>query len=257
MDQSAETSRFVPLEGSINFRDFGGYKTQTGQKIKWRRLFRCGSLAMLSDDGIKKFSDLNISVICDLRREDEAAMGMTSDKAPFHCRQAIPIAQGSSEMLRASIRDPSQNAADRIRFMTDVTRELAKHHADEYRQLFRHLLNADGGFLLHCSAGKDRTGFGAALILAALGVDENTIMQDYLLTNEAACLHEFMHTRMREQFGAHFDEESINAVGGVKEAYLQAALDEIASTHGSLDEYLEDIGIARLEKERLKEKLLD
>ncbi len=212
---------------------------------------------MLSREGIKDFSGLDISVICDLRREDEAAMGMTSNRAPFDCRQAIPIAQGSSEMLRTSIRDPSQNAADRIRFMTDVTRELAKHHGSEYRQLFQYLLEAEGGFLLHCSAGKDRTGFGAALILAALGVDEDTIMQDYLLTNEAACLYEFMHTRMRDQFGAHFDEESINAVGGVKEVYLQAALDEIASTHGSLDRYLEEIGVGKREKEQLKEKLLD
>ena len=85
--------------------------------------------------------------------------------------------------------------------MTQITRELAGNHHREYQQLFEHLLVAKNGFLLHCSAGKDRTGFGAALILAALGVDEKTIMQDYLLTNEAACLHEFMHTRMRDQYG--------------------------------------------------------
>lgn len=245
------------MEGSINFRDFGGYKTMDGHRVKWRHLFRCGSLAMLSRKGTDVFGSLNISVICDLRRLDEASMGLTPVHAPFHCRIHIPIAPGSNQMLRESIQDSAQSAADRVRYMTQITRELATNHHQEYRQLFEHLLSAQDGFLLHCSAGKDRTGFGAALILAALGVDESTIMKDYLLTNEAACLHEFMQTRMRVQYGEHFDDASLEAVGGVRAAYLQAAFDEIESIHGSLDAYLEEIGIGLVQKEILRDKLLD
>ena len=66
-----------------------------------------------------------------------------------------------------------------------MTEELARHHHDEYRRLFECLLAAEGGFLLHCSAGKDRTGFGAAMILRALGVPRPVVVQDYLLTNRA------------------------------------------------------------------------
>jgi protein-tyrosine phosphatase len=65
------------MEGSINFRDFGGYKTLDGRQVKWRQLFRSGSLSMLSSTGTDAFGALNISVICDLRRKDEASMGMT------------------------------------------------------------------------------------------------------------------------------------------------------------------------------------
>ena len=128
--------------------------------------------------------------------------------------------------------------------MMDVTRELARNHHEEYRQLFEQLLAAEGGFLLHCSAGKDRTGFGAALILAALGVDEDTIMEDYLLSNQAAMtLYERARDRMRESFGYQLDDESIMIVSGVREEYLRAALDEAVKNHGSLYAYLEEIGV--------------
>ena len=140
--------------------------------------------------------------------------------------------------------------------MTDITRELARNHNEEYRQLFEHLLSASGGFLLHCSAGKDRTGFGAALILAALGVDEKIIMEDYMLTNEAECLREFMQSRMREFYGATVDDASLEVIGGVRPDYLQAALDEIQETYGSLAAYLEDIGIDETSKQELRHKLL-
>ena len=236
-------SRFVPLSGSINFRDMGGYPTRDGRQVKWRQLFRCGSLSMLNQEAVDAFAELNIGVICDLRRDDEAQGSPTSEQPPFDVRQHIPIAPGSNEMLRESIRDPSQSAADRIRFMTDITRELARHHHAEYRLLFDYLQGCEGGFLLHCSAGKDRTGFGAALILAALGVDDETIMADYLLTNEADCLRTFMQTRMRVFYGADFDDASLEALGGVRESYLQAAWEEIYANHGSMNAYLDTIGV--------------
>ncbi|MDZ7684962.1 MAG: tyrosine-protein phosphatase [Gammaproteobacteria bacterium] len=97
---------------------------------------------------------------------------------------------------------------------------------------------SDGGFLLHCSAGKDRTGFGAALILSALGVDEETIVRTMLLTNQAQCLFRFMGERMKGNADYHIDDESIEAITGVREEYLRAALDEVRRRHGSVDGYL-------------------
>jgi protein-tyrosine phosphatase len=248
--------RFLPMTGSINFRDFGGYQTLDGRQVKWRTLFRCGALSMLTDSDQVLFSELNIGVICDLRRVDEAAGNPTPLYPPFHVRQAIPIAPGSNEMLRQSIQDDSQTADDRVRFMTEITRELVRNHHAEYRLLFNQLLDTPSGFLLHCSAGKDRTGFGAAMILAALGVEESVIMADYLLTNEASCLREFMQTRMREHYGAHFDDASLAAVGGVRPAYLAAAFDEIKRNHGHVDNYLEEIGVDKQAKRALRAKLL-
>jgi len=253
---STVPSRFLPMTGSLNFRDFGGYPTADGRQVKWRQLFRCGALSMLTEADHVLFERLNIGVICDLRRVDEAAGNPSPQHPPFDVRLAIPIAPGSNDMLRQSIQDTSQSAEDRIRYMTEVTRDLARDHHAEYRVLFEQLLNTPAGFLLHCSAGKDRTGFGAALILAALGVEQKLIMEDYLLTNQAACLREFMQTKMQVFYGAHFDAASLAAVGGVRSGYLQAAFDEMIKNHDSLDGYLEEIGVDSAAKRALRTKLL-
>ena len=220
-------------------------------------MFRCGSLSMLSEASYEAFERLNISMICDLRRDDEVENSPSPTDPPFDCRRHIPIAPRSSPMLRESLEDPTQTAADRIRFMVDITRELARDHHAEYRALFECLLEARDGFLLHCSAGKDRTGFGAALILATLGVDQATIMEDYLLTNQAVNLHNRARVRMRESYGESFDDESIQIVSGVREEYLREALDEVRRNHGSLDAYLEEIGIDSRAREELQGRLLD
>ncbi len=249
------TNRFLPLDGSINFRDFGGYETDDRRKVAWGRLFRCGALSMLTPEAEARFAELGITVICDLRRDDEAEMNPTPARAPFDCRLHIPIAPGSSPMLRESL-EQGGSPEEHSNFMVEITREIARNHHGAYRTLFEQLLSTPGGFLLHCSAGKDRTGFGAALILTALDVDESTIMQDYLLTNEAACLKSFMNERMRGNYGPALTDESIAAITGVRQEYLQAALDEVAKNHGSLRAYLEEIGVDQAARAELRSKLL-
>lgn len=159
-------------------------------------------------------------------------------------------------MLRASLQDRGQSEADRVQFMTDLTRELARDHHDEYSELFKCLLETDGPFLLHCSAGKDRTGFGAALILSALGVAEDVILEDYLLTNQAECLQAYMAPRIREFYGYEIDEGSVNAVTGVRPDYLHAAFDELERRHGGVDGYLSEIGVDRAARAALRAQLL-
>ena len=251
-----EYSRFITLPGSLNFRDFGGYRTRDGRQVKWRKLFRSGALSMLNDDAKDHFGELNIAVICDLRKADEANRSPTPDQPPFDCKRHIPIEEASNQMLREAMMDSNKSAADRIGFAIETNRELARNHHQEYRQLFEILLETDGGFLLHCSAGKDRTGFGAALILATLGVDEETIMEDYLLTNQAQCLREFTQSTLRPFYGDHIDDTSMEVIGGVRPEFLQAALDEVQVTHGTITGYLEEIGIDDNRKQELRRKLL-
>lgn len=256
MNSSLSDSRFVPFEGSINFRDFGGYDTTDGRRVDWGKLYRCGALSNLTEADHERFTNLSVGVICDLRRDDEVEMNPTPAHPPFHVRQHIPIAPGSSPMLRESLQGSAHGVADRINFMVEITREIARDHHDAYSRLFRHLLESDGAFLLHCSAGKDRTGFGAALILSAIGVDEDTIVQDYLLTNQAECLFRFMGERMRGHYGDKLDDGSLEAITGVREEYLRAALDEVRTRHGSVDGYLEEIGVGEAERAELRHRLL-
>jgi protein-tyrosine phosphatase len=250
-------NRFVPLGGSINFRDFGGYQGRDGRRVRWQRLFRCGSLSMLEASSYDAFSGLNIATICDLRRVDEAARSPTPEHPLFQGRRQIPIAPGSNDRLRTSLADKSRSVADLIGCMTELTRELARDHGDDYRLLMQHLLETKQGFLLHCSAGKDRTGFGAALILGALGVDRPSIMADYLLTNQAQCLRQYMAAGLRDGNDGHIDDESLEAVMGVREAYLDAALDEVDRRFGSMDRYLDAIGVDRGQRLELEARLLE
>ena len=143
--------RFVPIAGSLNFRDFGGYETVDGKLVRTGRLFRCGSLSYIPQHAHADFTELDIGVICDLRRDEEAQASPTPNITPFNCSVRIPIDPGSSFQLRDSFEKDGHTLEQRIEFMTEITREIARDHTDEYRRLFEELLNVDNGFLLHLS----------------------------------------------------------------------------------------------------------
>ena len=249
-------SRFVPIEGSLNFRDFGGYATAGGGLVKRGKLFRCGSLANIPEQAHQDFANLDIGVICDLRRDEESRMSPTPDAAPFECRVHIPIDPGSSTQLHDSYQNPNHDSVNRIQFMESITREIARDHIQEYRNLFDQLLAVNNGFLLHCSAGKDRTGFGAAMILFALGVSETDVFFDYLLSNRATELFERMKPMFKKQYGNRVDDESLRVISGVKESYLRAALDQVRQQHGSIDGYLNAVGVDQAARETLRSRLV-
>jgi protein-tyrosine phosphatase len=255
MKLPADFSRFLPVEGSLNLRDFGGYRTTDGRLVRSGMLLRSGSLSMIGGAGLQDFEGLDVGVICDLRRLDEAERGPAPKHPAFACRVHIPIAPGSNVVLRESLEDRSQSALDRIVIMTQMMRDLVSDHGDDYGAMFEALLSCERGFLVHCSAGKDRTGFAALLILAALGVDEDTIRSDYLLTNEAESLRRLMFGRMRDNHRG-IDDESLAAVAGVKEEYLDAGMHEIQRRHGSIDAYLSAIGVGERERDALRDRLL-
>lgn len=246
--------RFVNIEGGVNFRDFGGYQTRDGRCIKWGILFRCGTLARIPPSHHRSFADLDIGMICDLRRIDEAENAPSPISAPFLNRVHIPIGTASSPQMREALK-AGTTSADLVQFMTDITREIASEHHDEYATLFQNLLKTKSGFLLHCSAGKDRTGLGAALIMSALDVDEETIVRDYLLSNRAVDLKNGVK-RMKERYGWKMDDDSLRAILGVYPEYLNAAMDEIHKRHGSVNGYLDDIGVDQSAREELRNRLL-
>jgi protein-tyrosine phosphatase len=249
--------RFIPIPGTLNFRDFGGYLTSDGNRVRRGLLFRCGALNQVPDDAYQQFSELDIGVICDLRRDEELELSPTPDHKPFNCQVRIPIDPGSSIHLRESFENPDHTHEDRILFMKEITREIARDHVIEYTRLFDELLNANNGFLLHCTAGKDRTGFGAAMILFALGVSEEDIFDDYLLTNSATDLIERMRPMFKDRYEGRIDEKSLLATSGVRKEYLRAAIDELISVHGSVNGYLEAVGINDKARTELRIRLTE
>ena len=249
------SDRFIGLEGSLNFRDFGGYPTASGGHVIKGHLFRCGMLSDFTADGAAEFQALNIGVICDLRGTDEVALYPTPNLPMFDCQKHIPIAPGTSSDLRGSVAMGQHSAAERSAFMQEITREIACEHVAAYAQMFRALITTEQGFLVHCMAGKDRTGFGVAVIQLMLGVSEKLVMADYLLTNEARELLTRTRDRMREQ-GIEIDAASLEVITQVKREYLEAALTGLKSEFGGIEGYLEAAAVEASEQAELVRRLV-
>ena len=258
---SAEAStqpRILRFEGAVNLRDFGGYATEDGGRVVRGRLFRCGTLADLSDAGKRAFAKLDVKLICDLRRADEKSAEPTPELAGPPGRLEIPIDPGSAAVMRERLNEGGLTLKERIDFMVGINHDLASNHAEDYARMFERLLELeDGGFLVHCSAGKDRTGFACALILHALGVPEATVLEDYLLTNEAMDYEGYVLKRIRSRLWTDLeaDRESTMALFGVRPEYLRSAYAAIAAEFEGVEHYIEQaIGLDSAARERLRSR---
>jgi len=252
----------IEISGSVNLRDFGGYRTRDGRKVKSGLLYRSGMMQSLDGQGRRDFLDLDISVICDLRHDSER----NREPTPFppHAPRQVLIPLDPGRHFINAERDPRavrrmETGAQLATFMRSINVDLARDHAADYRLMFDELLNPKlTGFLVHCSAGKDRTGFGAGIILLALGVDRETVMQDYMLTNTVMDFERFSLPRLRERLGAHISLDDAISMSGVKQEFLDAALDELDRVWGSFSEYLErGIGLDTGKQYRLKQRFLE
>jgi protein-tyrosine phosphatase len=252
--------RKIGLTGAVNLRDFGGYATADGRTVLRGRLFRSGSLAHLTEDAQQAFGHLGIRLICDLRRPEEQRDEPTPFPPDAPRRLEIPIDPGSAIAMRAQLARATLALQDRIEFMVEINRELAREHADDYARMFEGLLELDGGgFLVHCAAGKDRTGFACALILHALGVPEETVLEDYLFTNEAMDFEGYMMPRLLARYGADAipDREAVMALAGVRPEYLRAAYQAIEAEFEGVEHYVERaVGLDAAARETLRSRLL-
>lgn len=249
--------RDVPLEGGTNFRDMGGYRAADGRRVRWGRLFRSGHSAGLSERDRALVEALGIAVCCDFRRDEERAIEVS--RLPERTRiVGLPIDPGSIDSFFAQVGEGAAGAEAMVAFMEYINREFVHHHAAAYRRMFEELLALEGeGFLINCAAGKDRTGFGAALILGALGVEERDIVQDYLLSARYYPMQREIG-RIRRKYGPSlgegFDLDRIMPMMETRESYIRAALETIRRDFGDMDSYLERaLGIGAPERERLRE----
>ncbi len=252
--------RTIALDGAVNLRDFGGYTTADGRRVRRGRLFRSGSLARLTAEGQRGFEALAVRLICDLRRPDERAGEPTPFPVEVVPRLEIAIDPGSAPTLRQRLADGVLDLEERIDFMIAINRELARDHADDYARMFAGLLDMEeGAFLVHCAAGKDRTGFACALILHALGVPEQTVLEDYLLTNAHVDVDTYL-ARVAADLEPHRrpDPESLMALAGVRTEYLRAAYEVIEAEFENVERYIERaVGLDAAARATLRTRLLE
>lgn len=250
----------IAIDGAVNLRDLGGYRTQAGRPVRRGMLLRSGTLAYLTETGKQEFARLGVGLICDLRRDVERAEEPTPFPHGRPARLEIPIDPGSAVEMRERLGRTDLGLHDRIEFMANITAELISDHAEDYAQMFAGLLDlSDGGFLVHCSAGKDRTGIACALILHALGVPEETVIADYLLTNETIDYEGFVLPRLVEKYELAElpPKELVMALAGVREEYLRAAYGAVKERFEDVEHYIEDaIGLDAAARSELQRRYL-
>jgi len=247
--------REVKLQGAINFRDIGGYKTKDGKEVKWGKIYRSAEINRLTVTDLDKLAGLKIHYILDFRGPAEVAAG--ADKIPASAIR-ISLPAGSEEVGDRSKMFKSMSTATvgdsiMLPFYSNIDA-----FPKRYKPMFEALINNadDSSLVYHCTAGKDRTGIATALILYALGVDEQTIMNDYLATNY---YRQSDNGRMRKMLmdNYHMKEAVVDDVLGVKEMYLKATFDAITNKYGSINVFLQkEMGLDKSTLKKLRRKYL-
>ncbi len=254
------SERHLWMQGTPNFRDFGGYLTADGRRLKWGYLFRSGQLSALSDQDVELLGSLGLDLVCDFRRLEEQQTDRSRLPEPGRPRVvSLPIVPGTRSRFFEEAREHMGDARAMFDFMREINREFAEDQVETYGRMFREILAVhDARFLVHCAAGKDRTGFAAAIIQLALGMPRERVMQDYLLT--ARFYHpERELARLRRKYRLeHMLAESILPMLEVHEAYLESAMSSIERLFGSVENYLrEALGVGVAEVAELRGRYLE
>jgi protein-tyrosine phosphatase len=170
--------RLLPLQGGRNFRDLGGYRAADGRQVRWGRIYRSGVMVGLTAADMTYLSDLGVEVICDLRSHQER----TAQPNPFIKSETALVVGADYDMMDMSGFTKATNRAEAIEAFAAGYVEFADKLTPQYTDMFARLVRHETPLAFNCSAGKDRTGTAAALILSVLGVPRETILADYALT---------------------------------------------------------------------------
>lgn len=251
-------ARVVPLEGAANFRDIGGYPTKDGRHVKWGQVYRSNTLARLTAADFQKVNALGVRLVCDLRTDEERAIEPTLwvGTAPVFVNS--PKASLGANLSELFGKGPLTAESMRATFI-GFYGQMHEQYAGEYRELFKRLLAGETPMLMHCSAGKDRTGVGSALVLSALGVPRDIVVADYAMSE--TLLGTSLTINPDDPDAAMFARlppEVIRVLMRTEPAYIEATFAAIEKQYGSVDAYLETaLGVGPKERAALRARLTE
>ena len=248
--------REIHLEGTTNTRDIGGYVTGDMQVMRQGQIIRSENLSRLTADDFQKLEEIGVKTVIDLRTNKEHAKEPTvwqGDNPPqfFH----FPVGDSNNDWFKAQRkmfkrnRFTEQQALDH---MAEGYRVIAEEEIDSYQKVMDVVLDeSNWPVLIHCNAGKDRAGIATTLILEALGVDREEIMDEFLLTNEMArtdAKAAFMARESKKMSGAKRSGRSPSAdawspIVGVRPEMLEAYYATVEEKYGSMDTFLAELGV--------------
>jgi len=226
--------RRLDFEGAVNFRDLGGYPALDGRRTRWRRLFRADSLADLTPADLAQLTALGLRTLIDFRLPEERLL--KPNRLPrgdaIRCIELGFVPEGTLQMLRLVKSGAIEPSEVERRVIAQYRRFCIDHHY-EYSRMFEIAGTSDGyPLLIHCTSGKDRTGYGAALLLLSVGVSRDIVIDDYGLTNN-------YQRAVPQLLGSDTSKAVAQILLAAQSKYLEAALDEIDRIYGSFEAYLD------------------
>lgn len=254
VDNAVPHARVLPLQGGQNFRDLGGYKTSDGRTVRWGLLYRSGSMHFLTSADYDYLEKLGIRTVCDFRNTRER----TSEPVSWPTGNAPRVLADDYKMDTSGIGQsapgqtitPEQARAT----MTATYPRLLTQFNGQYRRMFAELLAGHAPLAFNCTAGKDRTGVAAALLLTALEVPRDTVIQDYLLTNRYFDPAKVVHSDSQaSQQWRSLPPEVLRAYMAADRPYIEAVFAVMDSHAGGVNGYLQDeLGLTRLDRTKLR-----
>jgi protein-tyrosine phosphatase len=242
-------ARHLNLAGASNFRDLGGYPASEGRKVRWRLIFRSNHLGHVTEADIRVLRGLGLKSAFDFRGMEERAAAICAlEEIAVHSLPIEPTVQATLRARRAN--GVPLSSTDALEVMRDSYRNYVRQSTSSYRALFTHLIEDRAPLVIHCTAGKDRTGFACALILHALGVPDEIVAEDYLLTNR--------FYRRDPAASSDLPEDVRQVLASVETSFLAAAFDAIGAEYGDLETYFSDgLGLGARERARLEARYLE
>lgn len=238
--------RVLPLSGVHNFRDYGGYAVDGNGRLRDAMLWRSAHHETASDSDLVMLDNLGLETVIDLRGDDEREMHPCRRSENFAGRVLFAggITAGLAPHLQAAGGAIDAESARERMIDTYAGMPYRPALVATLRLYVAALAEYDAPSLVHCVAGKDRTGFAVAIVHRLLGVHEDDLMQDYLLTNTAGKIEERIEqgaAHIRTRYGAGIGDDAVRALMSVNPAYLDAALATVRRDHGDVQGYAEAV----------------
>lgn len=252
--------RLLPLEGGRNFRDLGGYRTADGRTVKWGLLFRSGSMASLTAHDLAYLNRLGLATVCDYRDVHERK----AEPAPWAAGSGPTVFADDYDGMAIGLmpRNLGKLTPQSARAMMAASYPMMlKTFAPQYKRMFAQLLAGHAPLAFNCSAGKDRTGVSAALLLTALGVPRKTVIEDYLLTNRYLKMDVTDAKKANAATGQAFAALPPQVIAAFMEAdrsYIEGALHALDRHRGgAMGYFLEEMGMDKRQIAKLRAMYLD
>lgn len=255
------------LEAAPNFRDFGGYLTADGRRVQRGRLYRSELLLGLTPRDLDTLAALDIGLVCDLRSPGERAR-LSNDWPAGHVVETLALDVNAElsavqpDKWTRRLADPGFDAERAHRALCDNYRRMPESYAADLRALFERLSDPQARpVLVHCAAGKDRTGFVCAMLLSALGVPHDTVVADYLATLSRFTYERLVATRLHSVLDGQplppHAEPPLRVLASVHPEFLASAFETVNQAFGGVERYLEDrCALTPIRRESLREALL-